>query len=233
MPRGARPAGRSVRAMCFSATASFVAGGTVAGVGAATLSQVRRPRDLGVAALPLAFGAHQVAEGMVWLGVQGHAPLGLGPEAAVVYLLWAQVLLPLVGPLAVLAFVPERRRWLRAFVPLGAVVFAYLAASLVWADWGVVAEGSSLVYRNPWAEGLPLATGYVVATVGPFLASGRRVLEAFGVVTFVGLLATVAAKAYAFTSVWCFVAALASTILFVAVRRQREAVTAASGVPAR
>ncbi len=217
--------------MCFSATASFVAGGTVAGVGVATLSQVRRPRDLGVAALPLAFGAHQLTEGLVWLGVQGHAPLGLGPEAATAYLIWAQALLPLVGPLAVLAFVPERRRWLSAFLPVGVAVFAYLAASLVWADWGVMAEGSSLVYRNPWAEGLLLSAGYVVATVGPFLASGRRVLQLFGAVTFVGLLVTVAAKAYAFTSVWCFVAALASMILFVAVRRQ--AVTAASGAPAR
>ena len=63
--------------MCFAATANFVGATVVGAVGAATLTQVRRPRELPFAALPALFAAHQLDEGFVWLALEGHISPGL------------------------------------------------------------------------------------------------------------------------------------------------------------
>lgn len=209
--------------MCFSATANFVGGGLVAGVGVATLTQVRRPRELLLASLPLAFGVHQVLEGLVWLGVEGRAPLGLGDEAAAAFIFYAQALLPLLGPLAVLFVArPDRRRWMIPFVVGGTALAAYIAWTLVSYPITVAVRGNSLDYRNPGISTAAVAGLYVVFTVGPFLASGRRYLIAFGALNLVGLSIVLAVKSYAFTSLWCAYAAVVSVVLFLAMRRLRR-----------
>lgn len=57
--------------MCYSATASFASAAVIGAVGAATLTQVRRRREIPFAALPLLFAVHQATEGLVWLGLEG------------------------------------------------------------------------------------------------------------------------------------------------------------------
>ncbi len=209
--------------MCFSATANFVGGGIVAGVGLATLSQIDRPGQVVLGSLPLAFGVHQVLEGFVWLGLEGRAPLGIGHGAAAAYLVYAQALLPLLGPLAVLGVLPaERRRRMLPFVVGGVALGAYLGWTLWHYPWTVVIAGGSLDYRNPGVSGALIAAFYVVLTVGPFLVSGRRWLVAFGVLNLVGLLTVLAVKAAAFTSVWCAYAAVVSLVLFGFLRRERR-----------
>jgi hypothetical protein len=76
--------------MCFSATANFVGGAVVGGIGVATLSQVRQAREVPFAALPLLFGVHQVIEGLVWLSLEGQLSRTVGDVAAYLYVLYAQ-----------------------------------------------------------------------------------------------------------------------------------------------
>lgn len=208
--------------MCFSATASFSAGAVLAGIGAVSLTQMRAPQEFGIAALPLAFAAHQTAEGLVWLSATGRAPAAVGHAAAAAYLAWAHALLPLVAPLIVWWFVAERRRLLTPLLVIGAGLSLYIATTLLRFDWGVEVVASSLNYRNP-GLGWLAAVVYAIATLGPFLVSGRRWLVAFGVVNLIGLVATIAVKAYAFTSIWCFVAAMSSVFVLGAMRRQHRA----------
>ena len=44
--------------MCFSAEADFVSAAVIGAIGVATLSQVEKPREIPLAALPLAFALH-------------------------------------------------------------------------------------------------------------------------------------------------------------------------------
>lgn len=60
--------------VCFSATASFVAGGTLSVVGGVTLSRVQHRREVPFAHIPLLFGIQQIVEGFVWLGLTHQAP---------------------------------------------------------------------------------------------------------------------------------------------------------------
>ena len=60
--------------MCFSATASFVAGTGLAVLGVATLRAARRRPEIPFAAIPLIFGLQQMVEGALWLSFRFDAP---------------------------------------------------------------------------------------------------------------------------------------------------------------
>lgn len=68
--------------MCFSPEASFVAAGVLAPVGVASLRTVRHREQLIIGTLPMLFALHQLDEGIVWLGLQGHVSPGLERLAA-------------------------------------------------------------------------------------------------------------------------------------------------------
>src|SRR5665647_3820666 len=61
--------------MCFSATASFIAGVSLSVLGAATVKMAKRKAEIPFAMIPLLFGAQQIVEGMLWLSFRFDAPL--------------------------------------------------------------------------------------------------------------------------------------------------------------
>ena len=60
--------------MCFSATASFVAGSALVVLGVATLRATRRKSEIPFAAIPLLFGIQQLVEGLLWLSFRFDSP---------------------------------------------------------------------------------------------------------------------------------------------------------------
>ena len=61
--------------MCFSATASFVAGTSLSVIGIVTLKQAKTKSEIPVAIVPLLFGVQQLVEGIIWLSFRTNAPL--------------------------------------------------------------------------------------------------------------------------------------------------------------
>ena len=134
--------------MCFSAEADFVSGALIGAIGVATLSQVEKPREIPLAALPAAFALHQFTEGFVWrdLDADAGATHATGP-AVFVYLVFAWILIPVVVPLAIMALEPpgRTRRRIGVFVGIGAVanvvavgVIATVQArglTSIWCSW--------------------------------------------------------------------------------------------------
>ena len=209
--------------MCFSATANIVGATVVGGVGIATLAQVRRPSQLPLAALPALFAVHQYDEALVWLGLEGHLPRSIGDAAAYGYVLYAQGVLPVLFPLALLLIEPStRRRWaVVPFLLLGVAAGTYL----FWIDsarpvrYGI--EHHSIAYHNSGAHVGVFAVLYVIAVCGGALVSGYRAIVVFGVVNLVGLTVVEIVLATSFTSVWCAYAAVVSVLILVFFRRQR------------
>ncbi|MEJ2890912.1 DUF6629 family protein [Actinomycetospora aeridis] len=210
--------------MCFSATANFVGSPVVGAVGIATLAQVREPREVVFASLPLLFAIHQFAEGFVWLGLQGQVSPGVGAGAAYFYLLYAQGVLPALMPLGVLLIEPSRRRQLliAPFLLLGIAAGVYL----FWVD---VAEpvtcrivDHSIAYENERSLVGLFAVAYVVAVVGAALCSGYRWIVAFGIANLIGLTATQILLASSFTSIWCAYAAVVSVMILLFFLRRRR-----------
>jgi hypothetical protein len=229
--------------MCFSATASFAVGAALLPAGVyCTRMAVRKGRAyLPLAAVPFAFSAQQFCEGLVWVGL-GREDAALVEAASVAYLFFAIAFWPVWIPLSILS--AETRRGAKHF--LG--ILAVLGLAFTWLFWPIWWEpdrwlmtevvhhsirykyvgipGFALVPPAVWRfaylllVAVPLAVG---CTGGRLTATGR----ASGIVGGLGLGAAFVVSYFffwhAFTSVWCFFAALLAGLLCVVFARLPDA----------
>lgn len=201
--------------MCFSAVANFVGSGALAAVGVVTLTKVKHRRELLFAALPTLFAVHQFIEGFVWLGLDGVLSPTVTHNMGAAFVLYAQGLLPFVLPLSVLLFEPARkdRKRMTPFVMVGGATALYMLWGLAAYPLQVFVRGNSIVYINPATNNTTLAVLYVIATCGSLFFSRVRAMVIFGAANLAILLTVMAFKRYAFTSLWCAYAAIASVII--------------------
>ncbi len=201
--------------MCFSAAANFVGSGALGAVGAVTLTRVKHRRELLFAALPSLFAIHQFIEGWVWLGLDGIFSPTVTHNMGAAFMLYAQGLLPFLLPLSVLLFEPDAqsRRRMLPFLGLGVATALYILWALTAYPLEVYVRGNSIVYINQATNNLAVAVLYVVATCGSLFFSKIRMMVIFGAANLAILLAVMEFKRYAFTSLWCAYAAVASVII--------------------
>ena len=218
--------------MCFSPTADFVAAAVLAPVGVLAAREIRRPQELLIGLLPLGFALHQFTEGFVWLGTEGKVSGGVEHVAVVLYLLFAQVLLPLLVPLGIILMEPsaERRRWMYPLMGIGVAVAVRFAWILATHPVGAVPLSHTMAYRSDTQIGPWVTAGYILATIGPTLLSSRPYLRAFGVAILIGLVWASVIRYEAVTSVWCVFAALVSVLILLHFRREHR--TAGAPEPA-
>jgi len=201
--------------MCFSATANFVGSGVLGAVGVVTLTKVKHRRELLFASLPTLFAFHQFIEGFVWLGLDGIMSKQTAHNMGAAFVLYAQGLLPFLMPLGVMLFerTKARRRTMLPFVILGGLLTLYMLWGLTAYPLQVWVQGNSIVYVNQATNQTWIAVLYIIATCGSLFFSKIPMMVAFGVANLGILLAVMAVKRYAFTSLWCAYAAVASVIV--------------------
>ena len=201
--------------MCFSAAANFVGSGVLATVGVATLTKVKHRRELLFASLPTLFAIHQFTEGFVWLGLDGVLSPKVTHDMGAAFMLYAQGLLPFLMPMSVILFEPDRqsRRRMVPFVVVGVLTTLYILWALTAYPLEISVRNNSIVYTNQATNYTFVAVLYVIATCGSLLFSKVKDMVIFGVANMVILLVVMAVKRYAFTSLWCAYAAVASLII--------------------
>ena len=210
--------------MCFSATANFVGSGVLGAVGVVTLTKVRHRRELLFAALPVLFAIHQFIEGFVWLGLDGILSSAVAYDMGAAFMLYAQGLLPLLLPLSVLLFEPnaKSRKQMVPFVVLGTGTTLYILWALTAFPLQLYVRGNSIVYINQATNNTAVAILYVIATCGSLFFSKIKMMVVFGVANLAIVLVVMGIKRYAFTSVWCAYAAVASVIILAYFWRSSE-----------
>jgi hypothetical protein len=201
--------------VCFSAAANFVGSGVLGGIGVVTLTRVKHRRELLFAALPALFAVHQFIEGFVWLGLDGVLSPTVTHNMGAAFMLYAQGLLPFLLPLSVTLFEPtaKRRRRMLPFLLIGGGTTLYILWALTAYSLQVSVKGDSIVYINPATNYTAVAVLYIIATCGSLFFSEVTDMVLFGVANLVILLTVMAVKRYAFTSLWCAYAAIASVII--------------------
>src|SRR5246127_1539919 len=201
--------------MCFSATANFVGSGVLGAAGVATLTRVKHRRELLFAALPMLFAVHQFIEGFVWLGLGGILSPAVAHDMGAAFMLYAQGLLPFLPPLSVLLFEPNARsrRRMLPFLVLGGGTTLYILWALTAFPLQLYVRGNSIVYINQATNNMAVALLYVIATCGSLFFSKIKMMVMFGAANLAILLVVMEFKRYAFTSLWCAYAAVASVII--------------------
>lgn len=210
--------------MCFSATANFVGSGVLGTVGVITLTQVKHRRELLFATLPTLFAIHQFIEGFVWLGLDGILSPAVAHDMGAAFMLYAQGLLPFLLPLSVLLFEPDvkSRRCMLPFLVLGGATTLYILWALTAYPLQLYIRGNSIVYINQATNNTAVALLYVIATCGSLFFSKIKMMVIFGAANLAILLVVMEFKRYAFTSLWCAYAAVASVIILAYFRKSSE-----------
>jgi hypothetical protein len=201
--------------VCFSAAANFVGSGILGTIGAVTLTKVKHRRELLFASLPTLFAIHQFIEGFVWLGLDGILSPAVAHNMGAAFMLYAQGLLPFLLPLSVLLFEPtaKRRRRMLPFLVVGGLAALYILWALTAFPLQLFVERKSIVYINPATNNTAVAVVYIIATCGSLFFSEVTDMIIFGAANLIILIVVLAVKSYAFTSVWCAYAAVASVIV--------------------
>jgi hypothetical protein len=210
--------------VCFSATANFVGSGFLGAAGVITLTKVKHRRELLFAALPALFAVHQFIEGFVWLGLDGVLSPAVAHDMGAAFMLYAQGLLPFLLPLSVLLFEPnaKSRKGMLPFLVLGGVTTVYILWALTAFPLQLYVRGNSIVYVNQATNNTAVGLLYVIATCGSLFFSKIKMMVVFGAANLAILLAVMAVKRYAFTSLWCAYAAIASVIILAYFWRSTE-----------
>jgi len=201
--------------MCFSATANFVGSGVLGTIGVLTLTKVKHRRELLFAALPTLFAIHQFMEGFVWLGLDGILSPAVARDMGAAFMLYAQGLLPFLLPLSVFLFEADRksRQRMLPFLVLGLGTTLYILWALTAFPLQLYIRQNTIVYINQATNNMTVAVLYVIATCGSLFFSKNKMMVVFGAANLAILLAVMAFKRYAFTSLWCVYAAIASVII--------------------
>lgn len=200
--------------MCFSVQASFAASAILEGGGVLALSKTSQKRDVLIAAVPLIFGMQQFFEGLVWM-----FPIDSVPRTvtAYIFLFFAFLVWPTYIPIATWSHErdPQRRFLLKSFIFIGVAVTVSLLYFLFTQSLEIQTHAHRLFYQIDIPYEMVVVGLYLVATVGSLILSTDRFVRWFGLLSFT--FAGVAWVIYeqAFTSVWCYFAAVLSFIIVI------------------
>lgn len=201
--------------MCFSPTASFIAGTALSVVGIATIKRTTRQVEIPFAAIPLLFGIQQLIEGLIWMSFREGSAL---PNAVLtfVYSLFSHVLWPIFVPFAVsrLETVPWRRKALAASQIAGVAVGLYLLYFIVQFAVTSRVVGKHIAYESPHFYAVAVTVLYVFGACGGCLLSSSRIIQAFGALLLATFVAAYVIHAATLFSMWCFFAAIMSFIVY-------------------
>ena len=202
--------------MCFSATASFVAGSALSVVGVVTIAKAKRKAQIPFAMIPLLFGIQQIAEGFIWLSFRFNT-LWLNTTMTYAYSMFSHVLWPIFVPLAVglLETVPWRKKVISIFQFMGIAVSLYLLYFLVKFPITSQVVNKSIVYDSPHFYLIPVLIFYFAATCISSFFSSHKIINVFGITALLSAAITYRFYALSFVSVWCFSAAILSVMILL------------------
>ena len=205
--------------MCFSASASFIAGASLSAIGVAALRNTEKRTEQPLAMIPLLFGVQQLTEGVIWVTLDHDAPV-LKQAMTYVYSVFSHVLWPMYLPFAVglLEAVRWRKRMLYAFEAAGASVGLYLLYSLVTRPMVAEVVGKHIAYASPHFYLFPVMVLYLAATCVSCFFSSHGFVKLFGVLALLSFITAYIVHVEALVSIWCFFAAILSLLIYLHLR---------------
>ena len=206
--------------MCFSAPVSFTTGALIAGIGIAGSLRVRRPEMRLFAALPLLFGVQQLTEGVIWTALPSPTSGPLLYGLTQFYAFFIGVLWPILFPLSLLLFEPQRtrRRLIGGVVVVGLAIALYTLVVMAQFGFTVSVANNCLVYDNPAGIWPGMELIYLLVTCGAFFIASDDRIHWIGVANLAGFGIAASFFSLNLPSVWCFCAAVISTLIYWYVR---------------
>lgn len=203
--------------MCFSSQASFIAAGLLSIIGFISIQLSRSKKEYLLALTPLLFAIQQALEGLIWIFLPQHTCLATLPTYG--YLFFAFIFWPLWVPFIVIN--NEKGIWIKmalyTALAAGGLVSLFFARSLFIYGATATIAGNHISYTL--GESLSFFMGaflncmYCIATVVPFFIARQPLFWLFGSLLSISYVISFIFYYQSFGSVWCFFAALLSSLI--------------------
>ena len=206
--------------MCFSATASFIASGSIGSIGLAGLREVKKSPQFALALIPVVFAVQQGIEGIIWVSTDSTCVTFVASKA---YLFFAYTFWPVYIPWAVRLgeTVKKRKDILFPFLIAGTLIGLYGLWLAFIAPEHPVLVNENLQYQIPEKYYI-FGILYVLAVTIPCLISTSKWIKIFGIFLFLTFLVALIFSYQAVASVWCYYSAFASILVYFHLRAQRK-----------
>lgn len=213
--------------MCFSATASFIVGGSLTALGVVTVKRAKTRAELPFSTLPLLFGIQQLVEGVLWLSIQ-HDMAPLKTFTTYIFTMFSHLVWPIYVPYAIALMEPAQTikpwrsnaMWACRF---SGIVAAVLLLALVATQPLTAVVDQHIIYVTPFFYDWPMLVLYIVATCVVAFFSSHTLIRIFGLMVLAFFLVSYWFYTEAFFSVWCFFAAIISLVIYMHFRRAHPA----------
>lgn len=197
----------------------------ISAIGLTALRKARQPQLRLFAAIPLLFGVQQLIEGMIWTA------LPMAPQGTLIYGLtqgyafFIGVCWPVLFPLSLILIEPgrSRRKLMYGVLALGVAVAVYTLVVMGLFGFTVRVANQCLVYDNPAGIWPGMVLVYLIATCGAFFISSDDRVHWIGGANLVGFGVAASFFSLNLPSVWCFFAAIVSTLIYWYVRAKDPA----------
>ncbi|TLX70444.1 hypothetical protein E9993_22265 [Labilibacter sediminis] len=204
--------------MCFSAEVSFGASAIISTVGiyAYKKSTLREQRLF--ALIPILFGVQQFFEGWLWIALQNEGYQFIESVASYGFLIFAQLIWPVVVPLSVFLMEKNTSRKTLMKIPLALGIFLFILLGYRMIFYDVIAQidQQHIFYTvghfksTNWWSGI----FYLLPAVIPFILSSYRKVNILGALMLVFFLIAKVFYLKYMISVWCMFAAVISIYIY-------------------
>ena len=203
--------------MCFSAPASFIASGGLIALGGASLVAADK-EDKILALIPFLFGVQQFFEGIQWTYLNmGSSSLYAGYG----FLFFAFIVWPTYVPTFVYVLDKKMRKVLRWFIFLGIAVSLYFLAIFLTQSLEISKLNACVSYTFAFPYKNIVNGAYLIAVFSPLFVSSHHIFKWFGIaIAFFAILSWLFFT-LTFASVWCFFAAIVSSMFFFYVQYKK------------
>jgi hypothetical protein len=212
--------------MCFSATASFGASVVLTATGIVTRSITTSPMQKPFASVPFIFGVQQFTEGVLWTSFNNPTFSSWQVPSTYLFLIFAQIIWPLWVPFAIMKMEENegRKKILISLVGLGTLVSSYLAYCLFMYPVQASIIGNHIHYEQHYPLAIQpfSALSYFAVTVASMFVSSVKHMALLGVAILASLMFTLYYHAAHLVSIWCFLAAMISIIVFYILLYQKR-----------
>lgn len=202
--------------MCFSAEASFIVSGTLLVIGVTTVRKTIYQKDLPIAIIPFIFAIQQLVEGLLWVSLNNNDTSQIPFWLSNIYGVFIGIIWPLFAPFAVYcAETDSKRRKIIASIGMAGLGLA-IYTGIGLAVEPIIAEiiNHSINYKHHVGVYQLVIVLYLLATCVPFIFSSYKHLYSAGIIITLGFFVAYATFLETFASVWCFFAAIASTLIY-------------------
>lgn len=210
--------------MCFSTTASFASFSILTVVGVAGLKYVKQPAQRFFAAIPFLFATQQLIEGFVWIGILNNTVWKSIPIH--LFIFFAQVVWAFWVPFAILKMESQtkRIRIMKGCLWVGIFLAVYISFCLLFYETTAFITSFHVNYKLYFPHQYYPILGllYLLPIIVPPLSSSVPEIRIIGVLLLVSFIITKLIFEDEVISVWCFFAALISSIVYWVLRNHAK-----------